>query len=136
MGADCKFPEETYTENTKTVIIDPIENKLKKRMGFWKLRLEKEAKYMQLNSTDNLVNRDPGVTDWTQCANPNCGKWRALMKSVDGKSFVKDFYGHRARSDLFTTPGWYCWMNTWDDDKASCAAPEEGWILPESDIPE
>jgi hypothetical protein len=21
---------------------------------------------------------------------------------------------------------WYCWMNTWDDDKASCAAPPPG----------
>lgn len=25
---------------------------------------------------------------------------------------------------------WYCWMNTWDRDKASCASPQEGTLVP------
>jgi len=50
--------------------------------------------------------------EWIQCNNPNCGKWRAISTSLDGRAFEQ-------REE------WYCVMNTWDETLASCSAPQE-----------
>ena len=50
-------------------------------------------------------------TEWVQCCNPNCGKYRALPGSLDKATIEND--------------EWFCVMNTWDEAVASCAAPQE-----------
>ena len=32
-----------------------------------------------------LMSRDRHTTDWIQCSNPMCGKWRPLMRAMDGQ---------------------------------------------------
>lgn len=54
----------------------------------------------------NVVVRE----QWVQCDNKSCGKWRRLPASV-------------SMDDLPST--WYCYMNHWRLDLASCDAPEE-----------
>lgn len=39
--------------------------------------------------SEQLVRRPIGVTDWIQCSNPLCGKWRALSKPTDGSLFTE-----------------------------------------------
>ena len=45
--------------------------------------------------------RPVGEQEWVQCCNPNCGKWRALHRSMDASNLpLKE---------------WYCVMNSWDE---------------------
>ena len=60
------------------------------------------------------VDREFGDVDWIRCSNPTCGKWRACLRSMDAR-LLKEM-----------CPVWYCWMNSWDDTKSSCSAPQEG----------
>ena len=62
-------------------------------------------------------NRDFGEVDWIRCCSPSCGKWRACLRSMDAR-VLRDMY-----------PIWHCWMNTWDDARASCNAPQEGTVV-------
>jgi hypothetical protein len=39
--------------------------------------------------TEQQVRRPIGVTDWIQCSNPGCGKWRALNKPRDANAFAE-----------------------------------------------
>ena len=55
--------------------------------------------------------------DWIRCCNPTCGKWRACLRTMDAR-VLRDMY-----------PVWHCWMNTWDDARASCNAPQEGTVV-------
>lgn len=92
-------------------------------------------------------------TDWIRCNNPMCGKWRAVAKGYDisgllrrslkrkwgGNALPTVALGHSSGMDaqpvsVYPTisshsgtnvEGWYCWMNTWDDTKSSCSAPQE-----------
>jgi hypothetical protein len=54
--------------------------------------------------------RPVGEQEWVQCCDPNCGKWRALHRSMDSSSLQLQ--------------EWYCVMNSWDEALASCAAPQ------------
>ena len=46
---------------------------------------------------------------WVQCERRNCKKWRKVPGHIDMETFPEK---------------WYCEMNTWDIDAASCDAPE------------
>lgn len=46
---------------------------------------------------------------WVQCERRNCKKWRKVPASIDIDSLPEK---------------WYCEMNTWDMDSATCDAPE------------
>eukprot|EP00598_Pedospumella_elongata_P011338 CAMPEP_0184991476 /NCGR_PEP_ID=MMETSP1098-20130426/36732_1 /TAXON_ID=89044 /ORGANISM="Spumella elongata, Strain CCAP 955/1" /LENGTH=1011 /DNA_ID=CAMNT_0027516907 /DNA_START=57 /DNA_END=3092 /DNA_ORIENTATION=+ len=46
---------------------------------------------------------------WVQCERRNCKKWRKVPGAIDMEQFPEK---------------WYCEMNTWDADSASCDAPE------------
>lgn len=50
------------------------------------------------------------VTQWVQCERKNCKKWRKVPASVDMSAFPDK---------------WFCEMNKWDLDRASCDGPEE-----------
>jgi hypothetical protein len=86
-------------------------------------------------------------TDWIRCNNPMCGKWRAVAKGYDISGLlrrsVKRKWGGTALPAVggisssalqyatisshsgTNVVGWCCWMNTWDETKASCTAPQE-----------
>jgi len=49
------------------------------------------------------------VTQWVQCERRNCKKWRKLPGHVDMTQLPEK---------------WYCEMNKWDPDRASCDADE------------
>jgi len=51
------------------------------------------------------------------------------MRAVDGREFAAKFEKVRYPEE------WYCWMNTWEEDKASCAAPQYGWEVPVKVVP-
>lgn len=69
-----------------------MEIREKKRMKSWAKWLEEDEKHALEYGTEQLAkNRGVGNTDWIQCCNPNCGKWRTLSKSMDGK--VRTFRG-------------------------------------------
>ena len=50
------------------------------------------------------------VTQWVQCERRNCKKWRKVPMHVNMKTMPEK---------------WYCEMNTWDLDRASCDAGED-----------
>lgn len=50
------------------------------------------------------------VTQWVQCERKNCQKWRKVGANIDMESLPEK---------------WFCEMNTWDYDRATCDAPEE-----------
>lgn len=47
---------------------------------------------------------------WVQCDKAGCGKWRRLPPHIDQEELPKV---------------WYCSMNFWQAELASCEAPEE-----------
>jgi hypothetical protein len=50
------------------------------------------------------------VTQWVQCERRNCKKWRKVPAHISMKSLPEK---------------WYCEMNSWDLDRASCDGPED-----------
>eukprot|EP01038_Epipyxis_sp_PR26KG_P008538 gene8538-11540_t len=60
--------------------------------------------------------------EWIRCCNPSCGKWRAVLRSVETIAMM-----HRLNKNkkFGAGPLWYCSMNSWDDSTSSCAAPQE-----------
>lgn len=50
------------------------------------------------------------VTQWVQCERPSCKKWRKIPATVDMSTFPEK---------------WYCEMNRWDQDRATCEDPED-----------
>lgn len=48
--------------------------------------------------------------NWVQCERKGCKKWRKVPASIDIDSLPEK---------------WYCEMNTWNPDSASCDAPED-----------
>lgn len=104
----CEAPEE---EDDK----DP-DQRLRKHFGRWVRRLQQsekaEARLPTFQSTRGKK-RPLSEQEWIQCCAPNCGKWRALHRSME------------ARTILEKHPVWFCVMNTWDEAMASCSAPQE-----------
>jgi hypothetical protein len=59
--------------------------------------------------------------EWIKCSSPSCGKWRSVLRSMDTNAMLQRLNSNRwGNSDC----KWYCSMNTWDESKASCAAPQ------------
>jgi hypothetical protein len=50
------------------------------------------------------------ITHWVQCERKNCKKWRKVPASIDMSTLPEK---------------WYCEMNSWDTDRATCDGPEE-----------
>ena len=115
----CDVPEETYR--------DPEEQQpVRAFCKLWTKRL-KNADRAETKLPPSAVTRGrkrKQEVDWIRCSNAACGKWRAIsIRGVDMTALVKRLntkgkWGGKAMT-------WYCSMNTWDDTKASCAAPQE-----------
>lgn len=52
------------------------------------------------------------VSNWVQCENPNCQKWRKVPWNVDIDMLSEQFF---------------CKDNVWNPESASCDAPEDEW---------
>lgn len=106
--ASCSVPEETSTASEISV-----QRAMKLRVWVKRLRSADRYESKVPKSTVN-ESRTFGEVDWIRCSNPSCGKWRACARSIDGKALRRKY------------PEWFCWMNSWDEAKSSCNAPQEG----------
>ena len=57
-------------------------------------------------SGQNVVNN----INWVRCEKRDCKKWRKVPGNIDVSKFPEK---------------WYCYMNSWNQDLATCDAPEE-----------
>lgn len=82
------------------------------RSGLGRGKYIRKSKHTS-QSTNIIVNGVPvtkKVTEWVQCERKNCQKWRKVPPHID----------------LASLPAkWYCEMNTWDPERATCDGPEE-----------
>lgn len=110
--ARCSAPEEEY--ETPHTPESAAEARTRRHFRVWVRRLQTNEAYeaRQPLATRQkkraLTSKD--AYEWIRCCNPKCGKWRALLKSMDAKQYEGE---------------WFCVMNTWDEKMASCAAPQE-----------
>lgn len=118
--AKCSAPEEEYdaAPNTPESLTD---QRTRKHLRLWVRRLQCMENYearlptMTRGKKRNHTISSKEPYEWVRCCNPSCGKWRALLRSMDSSSVTE-----AARNGE-----WYCVMNTWDEKTASCAAPQE-----------
>jgi hypothetical protein len=115
--AKCSAPEEEYEAITPETISD---QRARKHLRLWVRRIKCNEDYearmptMTRGKRRNVTSaKDP--YEWIRCCNPSCGKWRAVLRSMDASSII----------DASKTGEWYCVLNTWDEKTASCAAPQE-----------
>lgn len=76
---------------------------------------DRAEQLMTPTATPNAPPLIPGmpvkkVTQWVQCERKNCQKWRKVGAQIDMELLPEK---------------WFCEMNTWDYDRATCDAPEE-----------
>jgi len=132
--ARCSAPEEEYeTPVTPETISD---QRARKHLRLWVRRLQCNENFearlptMTRGKRRNATNpKDP--YEWIRCCNPSCGKWRAVLRSMDASSVI----------DVARNGEWYCVLNTWDEKTASCAAPQENlpaigcppWVMQNDD---
>lgn len=115
LAKSCSDPEESVNKKELTQVGAKIR--------IWLRRLKSNDKYAKMYANNHGDgSRDSsmatrGVTDWIRCSNSKCGKWRACLRSMSAK-VVLDRY-----------PNWTCWMNSWDETRASCTAPQEGMCV-------
>jgi len=105
---DCSIPQEDDTE-------DP-EQRLRTHLRLWVRRIkagEDAETRLPTSHATRGKKRPLCEQEWIQCCDPNCGKWRALHRSMDVHSLLEKH------------TEWYCVMNSWDEALASCAAPQE-----------
>jgi len=132
--ARCSAPEEEYEAPvTQETLSD---QRARKHLRLWVRRLQCNENYesrlptMTRGKRRNTTNaKDP--YEWVRCCNPSCGKWRAVLRSMDAASVI----------DGAKNGEWYCVLNTWDEKSASCAAPQENlpaigcppWVMQNED---
>jgi hypothetical protein len=111
--ADCSVPQEQY--NAHPNARPPSDRARKIRVLVRRLKAMDRFEARPSNRSQFCVDRERyyGDVDWIRCSNPACGKWRAMLRSIDGQALRDKF------------PIWYCWMNSWDDARASCGAPQD-----------
>ena len=109
----CNIPEQEYEAKRPASARD---KRLRSHLKQWVRRLQcadKAQERLPTSAATRGRKRPPGEVEWVQCSAPNCGKWRALGRAMEGRSIVER---HRE---------WFCVLNTWDEALASCAAPQE-----------
>lgn len=115
---NCEAPEENYSYDKENA-------KLKSFFCVWVKRLKNnERAENRLPSLAVTRNRKRKLdTEWIKCSNPSCGKWRAVLRSVEMTTIMKRL--NRGKKYGAERTMWFCSMNFWDDTKASCSAPQE-----------
>ena len=130
--ARCSAPEEEY--DAPITPESAADARTRKHLRVWVRRLQCNEQFesrlptMTRGKKRSVVNNSKEPLEWIRCCNPSCGKWRAILRTMDAKQNVID----RAMAGE-----WYCVMNTWDEKMASCAAPQENlpavgcppWVL-------
>jgi len=134
--AKCSAPEEEYNETPNTPE-SATDQRTRKHLRLWVRRLQCNEHYearlptMTRGKRRNNISSSKEPYEWVRCCNPSCGKWRALLRSMEASSSVMD----SAKNGE-----WYCVLNTWDEKTASCAAPQENlpaigcppWVMQDS----
>lgn len=111
--ASCSVPEETSSASQQTGALRA------KKMRIWVRRLRSGDKYEAKHSNKSMIDKEVkgvkkfGEVDWIRCSNPYCGKWRACLRSINGQKIRRE------------NETWFCWMNSWDEARSSCNAPQE-----------
>lgn len=115
----CEAPEEEYAKEE-----EQQDFPLKSFLKVWVKRLKSgdraEARLATSAMTRNKKRRMD--TEWIQCSNPSCGKWRAISKGIESANLIKRLNKNKRFGG---DSNWFCSMNSWDDTTASCAAPQE-----------
>lgn len=81
---------------------------------------EAEKKLGRIRAGKNLRIDPNQKVEWIQCADPNCGKWRALPPYMKSSAILESCDNK-----------WFCVLNSWDEAIASCGAPQETGYLPD-----
>eukprot|EP01035_Chromulina_nebulosa_P018960 gene18960-24770_t len=111
----CDAPEENYKQT---------DGQLKSFVRLWVKRLRNgdraESKLPPAALTRGRKRKLE--TEWIRCCNPSCGKWRAVLRSIDTQTMLRKLNDNKwdTKNAL-----WFCSMNSWDETTASCAAPQE-----------
>ena len=92
-----------------------------------RLRNVERAEKWQDPSAMTRGRKRMGDVEWIKCSKPSCGKWRAIsMRGLETTQMVKKLKRGGGKGGWNTTPSeWVCAMNSWDETKASCNAPQE-----------
>ena len=103
-------PKAIPTESEKTQTADEVTSK-KNTLASSHFYLPTEE---PKEDEDHFIDTKSGEK-WIRCQNPFCGKWRYVPNDVE----------------MPTARPWFCIMNTWDRDIASCSYPQlnEGFIV-------
>lgn len=109
--------EESYSEGTD----EPLKTFLK----LWtkKLRTADKAETRLSSSAVTRGRKKRSEVEWIRCCSPSCGKWRAVVRTVDPVHMLNRL----SKGSKWGSKGmkWYCSMNSWDETQASCASPQE-----------
>eukprot|EP00573_Skeletonema_grethae_P009070 CAMPEP_0201696660 /NCGR_PEP_ID=MMETSP0578-20130828/8251_1 /ASSEMBLY_ACC=CAM_ASM_000663 /TAXON_ID=267565 /ORGANISM="Skeletonema grethea, Strain CCMP 1804" /LENGTH=320 /DNA_ID=CAMNT_0048182681 /DNA_START=148 /DNA_END=1110 /DNA_ORIENTATION=+ len=101
------------------------DTKLRPYFKYWVTRLnamdEAEKKLGRTRAGKNLRIDPNQKVEWIQCADPNCGKWRALPPYMKSSAILETCDNK-----------WFCVLNSWDEAIASCGAPQETGYMPSS----
>lgn len=99
------------------------DTKLRPYFKYWVSRLnamdEAEKKLGRIRAGKNLRIDPNQKVEWIQCADPNCGKWRALPPYMKSSAILESCDNK-----------WFCVLNSWDEAIASCGAPQETGYMP------
>lgn len=110
-------PEESYNEGTD----EPLKSFLK----LWtkKLKTAEKAETRLSSSAVTRGRKKRSDVEWIRCCSPSCGKWRAIVRTVDPQHMLNRL----SKGSKWGSKGnkWYCSMNSWDETQASCASPQE-----------
>jgi len=128
--AKCSAPEEEY--DAATTPENAIDQRTRKHLRVWVRRLHCNESFENRQTRVKRVNvslKEP--YEWIRCCNPSCGKWRMLLRSMEGSSVVEQCKNRE----------FYCVMNTWDEKTASCGAAQENlptvgcppWVMVDED---
>lgn len=109
--AKCMVPEESMLSPTAIKIRVWLR---RIRTGDrYEARNNLKSAYDKKTAGSNFIKSVP--VDWIRCCSPVCGKWRACLRTMNGDDVRVVQYP------------WYCWMGSWDETKATCSAPQEGF---------
>lgn len=114
----CSAPEEEYDATSTPE--NATDQRTRKHLHLWVRRLQGNETFEARLPTMTRGKKRSTTSvkepyEWIRCCNPSCGKWRALLRSMDAASVI----------DAANNGEWYCVLNTWDEKTASCAAPQE-----------
>ena len=113
----CEAPEESYNEG----VDEPLKSFVK--LYAKKLKTADKAETRLSSAAMTRGRKRKAEVEWIRCCNPACGKWRAVVRTIETQHVLSRL----SKGNRWGSKGtkWYCAMNSWDETQASCAAPQE-----------